>query len=134
MVTQAVRQRGGGDPAFPQDQAGGSMAMEDALKMLHDGVVFGRSPRIANYSGRERPIVVPAAAILPFLNPFAADALTGEMFHRTLDSFAVGFAHIHQHTVHVEHQEVHHISSRAARKRRACSRVPTVTLTHPAIS
>src|SRR5262249_829983 len=125
------------DPALAQDQAVGAVSMEEALKVVDHFIIVRRDALIVNHGCRESPVVIPSAAVFPDLNFFGGDAAGCEMLYGALDCLAVGFAHVYQYAVHVEDQNPirrHRISRSSSRKRRVCSRVPTVTRTQPGIS
>src|ERR1043165_2402160 len=87
----------------------------------------------------KRPIVIPAALVLPFLNGLARDAPAREVFDGLLDRFAVRLRDFHETPVHVENEKVrrrtvHHMRFSSSRTRSACSQVPTVIRTPPGIS
>src|SRR5215472_5450351 len=102
-----LEQAGARDPPLAQHETVGAVAVKQALEMFDDGVVTGFLSFGANESGGERPIVIPAAAIFPNLNRFASDAFTSEVLDGLLDGLPIGFAHIHQHSIHVEDEKAH---------------------------
>ena len=117
------------------DQSVAVLAEENLVESVDHVVVVDFASEVRGDLLRQRPVVVPAALILIFLNQIARNRFAGEMPHGLHDRFAIGFRDLHQHAVHVEHDHrVHQISSSSSRKRSICARVPTVTRTQPGIS
>ena len=105
VLVQPLEQPVAGNPTLAQNQAVAAVAVKKFLEIIHDLVVVRCDAFIADHGCRERPVVVPAAAVLPFLNHFPCDALAREMLHGLLNGLAIRLADIHQHAIHIEYQK-----------------------------
>ena len=138
LKAQLFQDAGPGHPFFAQNKSIGAIAKEDRLKVILDIPKGDLDAGLGADMVRELPIVVPPALVFVFLDLLAGQIHAREVLHGARDGFAIAFGDVHQDAIHVKHDEllVHwfQMSSRAASRRRVCSRVPTVIRTHPAAS
>src|SRR5262249_26036444 len=138
LAVEVFKHTGTGYPLFAQDESVFAVTKEDGLKVVAGGFEGDLRAGLGNDVVAELPVVVPAALILVVLNLLTRHCDAGEVFDGLGDAFAVAFGDVHQDAIHVEYdQGLSHwfqISSSAARRRRVCSRVPTVMRTQPGAS